>query len=987
MAAALKKQDVADRHVEWTVKHVSPRPFALLAFARRSQPDPAEADQASRRRAEIDITSTSSRARLVRQLAWSPDATELYLMTYEPNRDASIKEAFHFLIPLGDRRAEARRRSARRGRSSTGNGKSDRTRPAIRRSRSKCCRKSGGRTPSRCPWAARWRAAGRRSGTTGLSREAALDAARAHANDDVYIAQAERAKIVGEWINHPIVPGQTFGWGPTKHRTHRLCRAQVRAAGPHGQEGQQQKVNDTKNVVSLRGPTDGTRLAYLEGRGRGRSHWSWRPWRNDAGRLAGARPHSRAAGLPLAAWPRPRRLRSSGPASMSSKSMSPSSTGTASRSPTCAPADFEVRERGGASARGHDFSRRAPRASLARRAPAGIGVASMPVPRRPSPAARVRLRLRHGAPLGHRVRAQPHRHSGLPRRPARAGLGGPRRQRQHARQPDRQRQERAARVCSRLRPPNLSLHRDAAVAADSDGGRGVSDRAQQPEGALKRRVTARLQRAARRVRRERPARPSRPRSKNKSALMSGESARDAQTTLTVLQTLANGLGRFPGPKHVVFFSEGFYTGDFAERVTQVSGLAAQQQRPPLHARRARAQHRSADAELFGEQPTHGDERSRGARQRHLRRRADNARARDRRRARPQPQQPAAGARSDRDRKPARTTCWATRRRNRSTGRTGASRSRCAARRDGRRPARLSRGPAAGARARGEPPPPATPPGTAGSTLPAAPSIGPADPGTCGRVNATETRAGPASRHARSAIVSAIHRRQRPGAERNWAGKGGIVRRRQGRGGARTPGGRGRGRRRRLGRLCAGAGGVHAAAAGGRRRGLAARANRPTGLRAGLFRSRRRVPAARPDGDALAVLRDAARRWPKDAETHNAVGVVLVSRGAMDDAIEASRAPSRRRPTTAPGISISAARTTCATSAVCRPAPRPPRPPGSSPTAIESARSRPTGSASRSAVRSKSRRATPWRRFSGPSNSQQKRARPSGRALVSPSSGG
>ena len=39
-------------------------------------------------------------------------------------------------------------------------------------------------------------------------------------------------------------------------------------------------------------------------------------------------------------------------------------------------------------------------------------------------------------------------------------------------------------------------------------------------------------------------------------------------------TLASGLGRFPGPKHVVFLSEGFYTGEFAERVTQVAGLAA-----------------------------------------------------------------------------------------------------------------------------------------------------------------------------------------------------------------------------------------------------------------------------------------------------------------------------------------------------------------------------------------------------------------------------
>ena len=38
-------------------------------------------------------------------------------------------------------------------------------------------------------------------------------------------------------------------------------------------------------------------------------------------------------------------------------------------------------------------------------------------------------------------------------------------------------------------------------------------------------------------------------------------------------------------------------------------------------------------------------------------------------------------------------------------------------------------------------------------------------------------------------------------------------------------------------------------------------------------------------DALSVLRDAARRWPNDSETHNAVGVVLISRGALDDAID------------------------------------------------------------------------------------------------------
>ena len=92
---------------------------------------------------------------------------------------------------------------------------------------------------------------------------------------------------------------------------------------------------------------------------------------------------------------------------------------------------------------------------------------------------------------------------------------------------------------------------------------------------------------------------------SKSALVAGESARDAQTTLTVLQTLANGLGRFPGPKHVVFFSEGFYTGDFAERVTQVSGLAARNnvRLSTLDARGLNTDPRMQN--LMGESPTVG----------------------------------------------------------------------------------------------------------------------------------------------------------------------------------------------------------------------------------------------------------------------------------------------------------------------------------------------------------------------------------------------
>jgi VWFA-related protein len=61
---------------------------------------------------------------------------------------------------------------------------------------------------------------------------------------------------------------------------------------------------------------------------------------------------------------------------------------------------------------------------------------------------------------------------------------------------------------------------------------------------------------------------------NKSRVVAGETARDAQTALATMLALANGMGKLPGPKQVILFSEGFYTGEFQEQVREVAGLAA-----------------------------------------------------------------------------------------------------------------------------------------------------------------------------------------------------------------------------------------------------------------------------------------------------------------------------------------------------------------------------------------------------------------------------
>ena len=60
----------------------------------------------------------------------------------------------------------------------------------------------------------------------------------------------------------------------------------------------------------------------------------------------------------------------------------------------------------------------------------------------------------------------------------------------------------------------------------------------------------------------------------KSHLIASETARDTQIALDTMLTLSRGLGRFPGPKQVILFSEGFYTGEFQAQVKEAAGLAA-----------------------------------------------------------------------------------------------------------------------------------------------------------------------------------------------------------------------------------------------------------------------------------------------------------------------------------------------------------------------------------------------------------------------------
>jgi VWFA-related protein len=61
---------------------------------------------------------------------------------------------------------------------------------------------------------------------------------------------------------------------------------------------------------------------------------------------------------------------------------------------------------------------------------------------------------------------------------------------------------------------------------------------------------------------------------SKGRRLAAEAAQMAQATLSALQTLASSLGRFPGPKHVIVFSEGFYVDDLGAWLQQMVARAA-----------------------------------------------------------------------------------------------------------------------------------------------------------------------------------------------------------------------------------------------------------------------------------------------------------------------------------------------------------------------------------------------------------------------------
>ena len=247
--------------------------FLLVALAVTLQsPTPVSAIRVSPSTSiDLDLGKLTG-GLLLRRLAWSPDGSEIYLMTYDANRDASIKKEYHYLIPTATGQPkqidEQPEWAATYWTWKSAQASPDDPTLKIQVAEQKK-RDNAVALPFGDDLARGGTSAGAAGAAGGASSDSVMEAARAMQTNDVRTLSL-KGQVIGEWINHPTVPGQTFGWAPKG--TGLIAYAEQKSGKlilMNG-AGDRKKIDGTKNVVLPAWTDDGTRLAYLEGRGRNR---------------------------------------------------------------------------------------------------------------------------------------------------------------------------------------------------------------------------------------------------------------------------------------------------------------------------------------------------------------------------------------------------------------------------------------------------------------------------------------------------------------------------------------------------------------------------------------------------------------------------------------------------------------------------------------------------------------------------------------------
>lgn len=107
---------------------------------------------------------------------------------------------------------------------------------------------------------------GTSSGTGGATPN---DVAAAYGQQAVkVVSMLLNGQVIGEYINAPIVPGQTFGWGPKGSKVVAYSHPKSGRVIVMDDEGKRQEIDGTKDAMFPAWSADGTHLAWLQKDGR-----------------------------------------------------------------------------------------------------------------------------------------------------------------------------------------------------------------------------------------------------------------------------------------------------------------------------------------------------------------------------------------------------------------------------------------------------------------------------------------------------------------------------------------------------------------------------------------------------------------------------------------------------------------------------------------------------------------------------------------------
>jgi hypothetical protein len=218
--------------------------------------------------AVLEFDLGSLKGTRLRQMAWSPDQTQLYLQTYEPNKDATVKELFHYVLAVSGG-APKRLDTPPTWAADYWAWKSGQAAPDDPAWKIDVSTEKKIASATAMPMGGDLARGGTVDPTGGIGVESVTANAAQATNVSIYSMKL-KGETIGEWTNHPIMPGLTFGWGPKGSGLMAFAAKDSGRLMLMDRSGKTAKIDGTKDVVLPAFTPDRTRLAYLEGRGRNR---------------------------------------------------------------------------------------------------------------------------------------------------------------------------------------------------------------------------------------------------------------------------------------------------------------------------------------------------------------------------------------------------------------------------------------------------------------------------------------------------------------------------------------------------------------------------------------------------------------------------------------------------------------------------------------------------------------------------------------------